>query len=211
MELVPGQELELRIDSLSSEGDGIARSDGRVVFVPLAAPGDRLRARVRRVEPRWARAELLEVLAAGPERREPPCPYFARCGGCAWLHLSEKAQAQARIDRVREALRRIGGLPDPPPVEYLASPLALGYRARARFASDGENVGLRRRGARDVVDIERCAVLTPEAQRSLEALRRRQPPPGEYEVRGFGPVAEVAGHGYRVGPGSFFQANAALW
>ncbi len=76
-----GSEVELRIETLAAGGDGVGRSDGRVVFVARTAPGDRIRARLVRVHPRYAHAELISVLEPGPHRRESPCPYFGRGGG----------------------------------------------------------------------------------------------------------------------------------
>jgi 23S rRNA (uracil1939-C5)-methyltransferase len=219
----PGARVELAIERLTAGGDGLARLDGRATFVPLTAPGDRVRAELVEVKPRFARARLLEVLEPGPARREVACAYFGRCGGCDWLHIDEAAQRAARAEILRDALVRIGKLDALPEFETLASPRSVGYRARARVACEGGRIGFRARGSREVVDIERCLVLDPGAQSQLEALRARtqRKRPGarsepqasvvshaqEVEVRGFG--FEAAG--LRVSPGSFFQANAALW
>jgi len=92
LKLAPGDEIELSIERLAAGGDGVGHSDGLAVFVARAAPGDRLRVRVSESQPRFARAEIAAVLVPGPARREPPCPYYARCGGCSWLHLDEVAQ-----------------------------------------------------------------------------------------------------------------------
>jgi len=93
---VPGACFELRIERLTAGGDGLARLDGRATFVPLTAPGDRVRAEVVEVRPRYARARLLEVLEPGPARRSVECPYFTRCGGCDWLHMEDAALREAR-------------------------------------------------------------------------------------------------------------------
>jgi len=207
----PGEELELSIESLAAGGDGVARADGLAVFVPRSAPGDRVRARVTDSRPRFARAEIVEVLAPGPARREPPCPYYGRCGGCDWLHLDEAEQLRARAAIAREALARIGGIAALPELELVASPRALGYRARARVAYEPGRVGFRSRGSREVVDVERCAVLEPAAQSALDALRRAPPRgSGERELRGRDAL-EVGGRRLSLPPGAFFQANAALW
>jgi 23S rRNA (uracil1939-C5)-methyltransferase len=205
----PEERLELRIERLVGGGAGVGRTAGGLVaFVEASAPGDRVRARVIERRPRFVRAEIDELLEAGPGRRPPPCPLFLRCGGCDWLHLTEEAQVAARERILCDALSRIGRFAELPPVEHLRSPRGLAYRARARVVRDGARVGFRARRSHEVVDVEHCAVLDPGAQAQLSALRE-QPMPGkdEREVRGFADRAL----GLRVSPGAFFQANAALW
>jgi 23S rRNA (uracil1939-C5)-methyltransferase len=208
----PGDTLELEIERLAAGGDGIAHVDGLTVFVPLAAPGDRVRARVVRVQPRFARAEIEAVLAPGPGRREPPCPYYGRCGGCTWLHLDEAEQGRARVAIAREALQRIGGVTELPEIEHVASPAALAYRSRARIAWDRGKVGFRARASREVVDVERCAVLDSATETELAHFRAQRPRGhGEREIRGHAEAVVVAGRRLAVGPSAFFQANRSLW
>ena len=207
-----GDVVELAIERLAAGGDGIAHLDGLTVFVPLAAPGDRVRARVVNVQPRFARAEIESVLTPGPGRREAPCPYYGQCGGCSWLHLDEAEQARARDAIAREALERIGGVTALPPIEHMSSPVALAYRSRARIAWERRKVGFRARASREVVDVERCAVLDPATETQLAHLRGSPPRGhGEREIRGYGEAVVVAGRRLAVGPSAFFQANRALW
>jgi 23S rRNA (uracil1939-C5)-methyltransferase len=203
------ERVELRIDALAAGGDGVGRSDGRVVFVPATAPGDRVQARVVSSRKRFSRARLERVIEPGPARRASPCPYADRCGGCAWIHVSEDAQREARLSIVRDAFARIGGIRELPELEWLGSPRALGYRSRARVARANGRVGFRERGSREIVDVEKCAVLDAATQAELVRLRGETPPEfaDEVEIRGF---ADRAGE-LRVGAGAFFQANAALW
>jgi 23S rRNA (uracil1939-C5)-methyltransferase len=207
-----GEERDLAIERLAAGGDGVAHLDGLAVFVPRAAPGDRVRARITRVERRFARAEIEAVLTPGPARREPPCPYYARCGGCSWLHVDEAEQSRARVAIVREALERIARATDLPAIEQVPSPVALAYRSRARIAHAGGRVGFRARGSHEVVDVERCAVL--DAATETELARARARPPrgeGELEIRGYGERLEVGGREFAVGASAFFQANRPLW
>ncbi len=207
-----GAEFDLRIESLATGGEGVGRHAGLVVFVPLAAPGDELRVRVTQAKRRWARAEITSVLEPGPHRRKAACSYYARCGGCDWMHIDEGEQSRARVEIVCEVLRRIGGLTELPQVEHVSSPRAFVYRARARVAHEGGRVGFRGRASRELVDVERCAVLNPGAQRVLAALRADPPPGrGEREISSYSRELRVGRRVYRIGPGAFFQANAALW
>ena len=200
------------IERLAAGGDGIARVDGLTVFVPRAAPGDRVRARITRVERRFARAEIEAVLTPGPARREPPCPYYGRCGGCSWLHLDEAEQSRARVVIVREALQRIARVESLPEIERVASPTALAYRSRARVAYERGRVGFRARASHEIVDVEQCAVLDSATETELARVRARPPRgSGELEIRGYGERLEIAGRVLAVGPSAFFQANRPLW
>jgi 23S rRNA (uracil1939-C5)-methyltransferase len=210
-----GECVELVIDSLAAGGDGVGRADGRVLFVPRTAPGDRVRVELVSQKRRFAHARLVELLEPGPGRREPPCRYAERCGGCAWLHLEESVQERARCAAVRDALQRIAGLSELPEIEEIASPLSLGYRSRARLAFAPGRLGFRAAGSHEVVDVARCAVLDEPTQAQLTALRSRLSRlprgGGEVEIRGFDSVVRVGDHTYQVEPGAFFQPNGALW
>src|ERR687883_1810433 len=107
-------ELELEIDSLAYGGNGVARLNGFVVFVRRGLPGDRVRARVTKVQRRHAEALATEVLAPGPERVDAPCAHYPAGGGCRFQDVAYEAQVAAKEEQVRDALRRLGGTPEPP-------------------------------------------------------------------------------------------------
>ena len=118
-------------------GDGLARWRGLPVFVPQAAPGDVVVARITERRPSYARAEIEEVKAPGPLRREAPCPFYDRCGGCQLQHIEDGEQFGLKAAATEETLRRLGGI-DParlaacrfePPV----AERAWGYRLRAQI------------------------------------------------------------------------------
>src|ERR687892_1439667 len=111
------QELELHVDSLAYGGNGVARLNGFVVFVRRGLPGDTVRARVTKVQRRHAEALATEVLRPGPLRVEAPCQHYPTCGGCRFQDLAYEAQVESKARQVADALRRIGGLVDPPPPE----------------------------------------------------------------------------------------------
>src|SRR5580704_6655799 len=97
--------LELEITDLARAGAGVARDpSGRVVFVPLTAPGDRVRAQVVDADKRYAQAILLEVLKPSPLRAQAPCTVFGRCGGCQWQHISYELQWKTKRGGVLHAL-----------------------------------------------------------------------------------------------------------
>ena len=100
---------DVTIDSIAAGGDGVGRSDGRVVFVPRSAPGDVARLRLT-AKARFARGEIVDLLQRSTERVEPPCPHYTneRCGGCQLQHLAYNAQLVAKGRIVVETLARIG-------------------------------------------------------------------------------------------------------
>ncbi len=175
---------ELRIDGLAAGGDGVGRdADGRVVFVPFAAPGDRLRVRVVEERARFARAEIDAVVEASADRVTPPCPVFGTCGGCAWQHLRYDAQVDAKRAIVRDALARIGKLADVPALGFTASPAAYGYRGRARVRVEHGQVGFRQRRSHALCPVTACPLLVPELDAALGAMATAPPSPdGDWEL-----------------------------
>jgi len=135
-----GDEVELEIEKLVAGGDGFVRVEGLPVFVARSAPGDRLRIRVLQRKPDYARGEVIAVLRPSPERREAPCPYFERCGGCDLQHLQDDAQVRHKVAATRETLERLGGLAWPETVNVIAGPM-WGYRLRARLHLEAAAAG----------------------------------------------------------------------
>src|SRR5215813_1487157 len=144
-------------------------------MVALAAPGDRLRVRFDRVKGSVAFASIVEILEPSPLRVEPPCPYFGRCGGCDFQQLNYEAQLDAKVEIVRDCLRRIGGIENVPEFEITRAPNEWRYRARAQwqYDSDRRRLGYFEGNSHRVCDVAECAVLVPELQSELEALRER--------------------------------------
>jgi 23S rRNA (uracil1939-C5)-methyltransferase len=157
--------LEATIDGFTHGGEGVARVEGKAVFVPGTIPGERVRLRVTDDRKRWARAELVEVLDPSPDRVAPPCPYVPACGGCDLQHVRPDAQRPLKTRVVREQLERLGGLTDPPVAGCLPVGPDTGYRTHAQLhaAPDGR-LGFHRAGSHDVVPIDRCLVLADAAQ-----------------------------------------------
>jgi 23S rRNA (uracil1939-C5)-methyltransferase len=122
------------VRALAAGGAGVADlPDGRVVFVQRTAPGDRARIRVEKSRPRWAEGTLVRLLEAAPERVEPPCTFYDRCGGCRLQHVPYPLQLEWKRRFVADALERIGGLPGTVVQSVVPSPRAYGYRSRVTF------------------------------------------------------------------------------
>lgn len=231
--------LRLRPERFAAGGEAIAHGpDGRIVFVRGGLPGDEVDAVVVSESDGWSRAVVERVVVGGPDRVDAPCPRrHEGCGGCDWQHLAPSAQLAAKVEVVRDALRRTGGLPDAT-VTAGASVPAFGYRTTLRLVGDADGRASFREDRSDVaVPASGCLVahenllpvidavrITPGAELTLRtsaatgeitALRRHRTD----EVRGLprsvrtGARAylheEVAGHRLRVSAASFFQSGPA--
>jgi 23S rRNA (uracil1939-C5)-methyltransferase len=160
--------LDLAVEKLVPGGEGLARHQGKVIFVPGALPGEQVRARLVESRKDYARAEVEAVLRPSPDRISPPCPLAGRCGGCDWQHLSHEAQLRHKVSLVADALRRLGGLEWPGLAIEAGSP--WGYRNRARLhPAGGGRLGFKERGGSAVIAAAACPVADP----ALEALLAR--------------------------------------
>ena len=159
-----------RIEGYSSEGLGIARIDGQVVFVHGAVRGELCRILVMKVLKNAAFGKVTELLEPSPERREPDCPYYGRCGGCDFRHLSYREELWAKRQRVQDALTRLGGS-DVEVEEILGAADPLYYRNKSQYPVSAGKVGFYRARTHDVVDIERCLIQKPQADAAAAALR----------------------------------------
>ena len=165
--------LEVSVERILPGGLGLAHADGRTLMVALSAPGDRLRVRIDRVKGNVAFASIVEVLEPSPQRVEPPCPYFGRCGGCDFQQLTYEAQLAAKVEIIRDCLRRIGGIDNVADFNITPAPHEWHYRARAQWQYDSirKRLGYFEANSRRVCDVAECAVLVPELQAQLEWLR----------------------------------------
>jgi 23S rRNA (uracil1939-C5)-methyltransferase len=168
-----GADILVEISALAPGGDAVGRqlggaAEGRVTFVPLAAPGELVRARLVRTRARVAWAELIGVERASPTRVVPPCPLFGRCGGCQWQHVEAAEQRRAKGAFVSRALGIEVGEARPVGPDY-------GYRERARLSvarGAGQTaIGFSARRTHEVVDVPACLLLVPPLARALPLIR----------------------------------------
>ncbi len=168
--------LDAEVEKLVAGGDGLARYDGVPIFVPLSAPGDRLRLRIVERRSSYARAEIVEILEAGPDRRKPPCDHFENCGGCSLQHLEDEAQTRWKVSAAQETLERLGGIVlDMPQRVVRGDPWH--YRLRTQLQLEGEagsaSVGYFARGSHELVSVRTCPVLADPLEEFVIGLARR--------------------------------------
>ncbi len=149
---------------LAHDGRGIARIDGKTVFIDGALPGERVRLRIFKRRRQWDEAGLVQVLTASPDRVEPPCAHFGICGGCSLQHLAPSAQLVAKERQLLETLERIGRVRPERVLEPLQGP-AWSYRRRARLGvkyvrKKGRVLaGFRERETPYLADLRHCEIL----------------------------------------------------
>jgi 23S rRNA (uracil1939-C5)-methyltransferase len=167
-------DIDVRIEKIVAGGDGLARHEGRVIFVPGTAPGERHRVRSLREKTDYVRAVSVEILESSPERRAPPCPYYESCGGCRLMHLRPEAQLEAKRRILLEGVERGTRAPYEGPLA-LHSAKDVEYRNRLRFhvafVGNKPISGFRRRESHEIVDIERCLLGTETVNRAWQRVR----------------------------------------
>ena len=205
------EQVRLRVGDVAFGGEGVARLDDFVVFVPFTAPGEVVEAELTEIKKRFARGRLLRVIEASPERVEPPCPYFGQCGGCQYQHLAYQAQLDLKHKQVCDLFQRIGEMDPHLVAPVMPCPEPFGYRNRIMVRTQWDkprqclNLGFLRADNRLVVDIEECKIAEPAINQQLKAVRANPPPKGGLKV-----VLRIAPEGWDVPPDSFFQNNFFL-
>jgi len=185
---------EASIVDLTHEGRGVARLDGKAVFVADALPGERVVLRRLRRHRKFDEAVLETVLEASPDRVAAPCPHFGSCGGCSLQHLAPAAQLAFKQSQLLENLARLGGVEPATVLEPLGGPV-WNYRRRARLgikfvARKGRVlVGFRERAAPFVADLHECRILAPPLDRLMDPLAALV---GSLDIAARVPQAELA-------------------
>src|SRR4030095_8314744 len=163
--------VDLKIEDIAFGGKGVGREQGKAVFVPYTIEGEMVSAEIVREKKQFAEAELVEVKQSSPNRVAPHCPYFGRCGGCAYQHIDYEHQLAIKWRQVREALQRIGKLKDVPMRPIVPSSRQYAYRNRITVHAQDGAVGFFRRDSHSLLDIERCPISRDEVNRELAELR----------------------------------------
>jgi 23S rRNA (uracil1939-C5)-methyltransferase len=168
--------VELDVDSLAYGGNGVARLNGFVVFVRRGLPGDRVRARVTKVKRGFAEALAVDVVDPSAQRVEAPCVHYPACGGCRFQDLAYERQVAEKEAQVGDALRRIGGIAEPPLEPILPAESQFHYRNKLEYSftrtPSGPALGFHKAGRWDeVLEIERCWLTTDLGNAIRNAVR----------------------------------------
>jgi 23S rRNA (uracil1939-C5)-methyltransferase len=166
---------DLTIDALGAGGDGVARrADGAAVFIPLSAPGDVVRASLRKDREGYWRGQIREILRPGASRAQPPCPHYGWCGGCALQHINQDAYRRFKHDMLDHALQKAEIT-----AAEMAAPIFIspGTRRRATFSAfnTGKHVvvGFNERRSDKILEVPECRIVQPSMRVLMNAIRDR--------------------------------------
>jgi tRNA/tmRNA/rRNA uracil-C5-methylase (TrmA/RlmC/RlmD family) len=187
--------VDLKIEDVAFGGKGVARENGKAVFIPFTIDGELVSAKITREKKQFAEAEVVDLRKTSPHRVEPPCPYFGQCGGCAYQHIDYAHQLTIKSRQVHDVLQRIGKLKNVPMRSIIPSPLQYAYRNRITVHAENGVIGYFRRDSHRLIDVERCPIAMDEVNRELAALRSQDVRDGHYTLRA------------RSGPRVFSQTN----
>ena len=182
------------VEGYSSEGLGIVRLDGAVVFVPRAVRGETIDLKITKVMKTAAAGEIVKIKKSSPERTKPECPYFGVCGGCDFQHLSYAEELWAKRQRVQDALTRLGGT-DLQVEEILGAKNPLHYRNKSQYPVGGDgSIGFYKGRTHAVVAVDRCMIQTEQSDATARAVgewMRRYKVPAYDERTGKGLIRHV--------------------
>ncbi len=168
--LIENQTYTGVVEGYSSDGQGIVRLDGAVVFVPRAVRGETIDLRITKVMKTAAAGQIVKIRKASPERAEPECPYFGRCGGCDFQHVTYAEELWAKRQRVQDALERLGGT-SLQVEEILGAKDPTHYRNKSQYpvGADGA-IGFYRARSHQVVPVQRCLIQSEVSDRTAQAV-----------------------------------------
>ena len=167
--------IEVTVEKVIYGGAGLARHEGKVVFLPFTAAGDRVKARIVEQKKNFLRASVVEILEPGPGRQVPPCPHFGSCGGCQWQHLEYSRQLEAKRAILEEIFHHRFPETRNLKIDMKGCPEPFGYRSRARIQmrgfGDNSKIGFFQFHAHDVEDVESCPLFLPLLNTALKSIR----------------------------------------
>ncbi len=163
------QTLEVTVESLSSQGMGVARHQGLVIFVVGGVPGDYLKIQITKLKKRMADASIQQVMKASDWRQRPECPSFGVCGGCSWQHIKYEYQLTAKQEILHQQLLRIGKI-QAPIQPIVPSPRPFYYRNRIQLQHGQFGVGYFKRQGHEIIPITNCAIARPELNEVIKEI-----------------------------------------
>jgi len=172
-----GQELVLRIEGLTHQGEGVGRSEGQVIFVAGALPGELIRAQVVEVKSKLLRGQLIEVLETSEQRINPDCRYLDQCGGCNLQHAQYEEQLRLKQQIVKQALQRIGRLPADKVNQTMGMPDPWRYRNKIEVHVEAQIkkgqilLGYYQPSSHQVTEIEDCLLIPTGLRNILDDIR----------------------------------------
>ncbi|MCH5186096.1 MAG: 23S rRNA (uracil(1939)-C(5))-methyltransferase RlmD [Oscillospiraceae bacterium] len=156
------KEYYAEIESVSNDGNGVAHIDGFTVFVPMCADGDKLKIKIVKVKDTYAFGRIEEIITPSPYRREPICPHYKRCGGCNLMHIDYGKQLEIKLNSVKNALSRIGGIDGNIVSDIIGMENPYHYRNKMVFPVDivagKTEFGFYANRSHDLIPVDKCFI-----------------------------------------------------
>ena len=195
--------VQVKLIDMAHGGEAVGRLDNRVIFASLGLPGETVEVEIESSKKNFLRGRVKKVVDPSPNRVQPRCEYFGRCGGCQWQHIEYQKQLQLKRQIVIDQLRRVGKLEGVDVRPVIGADDPWHYRNNARFAVDGRSGSVGFVGARShqVQDIDNCHLVHPHINEVLAALRGRvgEAPGAPAPQGGFEAGQVVVRHGLHTG------------
>ena len=161
---------KLRIEKLIPGGDGLARYNGKVIFIPGVLPDEIADVEITSEKKSFSRGRCLKLHSRSPERTEPVCPLYGKCGGCNMQHLQYEYQLEIKTGFLRELFQKFAKMDLPEDFEFIPSP-PYGYRQRIQIHSDKKSLGFKGRFSDRIVSINHCPILVDSLNNCLPHLK----------------------------------------
>jgi len=169
------KKVKVHIESTAFKGYGVARINGKVVFVPYTVAGDEAWIEIVEEKKKYSMGRLIQIIEPSHWRTNPPCPYFGTCGGCQWQHINDSVQGELKKKILEDLLERLGRVREVPPITIFPSPQSYGYRARTQLKVEGKALGYYQEKSHRIVDIQECLIAHPLINQMLSLVRKKMP------------------------------------
>lgn len=159
----------LQIFDLSYDGSGVAKSGGKIIFVPKTLPGEIVEAEIVQTHAKFSLAECKKVIKSSPLRIEPKCPHFAICGGCGFQHCAYAAEQNFKLETLKKELYKIGFSGQ---IDFIESPNRFAYRNKIKLEIRGGKVGYFKAKTRDFFEVKSCPIANENVAKAMESVKR---------------------------------------
>lgn len=175
--LKKNQTVQLTIEDLTHEGNGVGKVDGYPIFIPLALPGEIADVKVVKVNKKFSFGKLLKVHEPSPARVTPPCNVYYKCGGCQLQHMSYEMQCEMKRNQVKNVMQKIAHLPDVPVHPVLGMENPWRYRNKIQIPVGEKDGGLitgfyQQRSHHIIEDMDTCIIQDELGDHIVAAVRK---------------------------------------
>jgi len=210
-QLKPGSRHVVTVQDVAFGGEGVARLEEFVIFVPFVITGEEVEVELTEVKKKFGRANLVRVIKPSPLRVKPECQYYMECGGCQYQHISYTGQLEFKRKQIADLFQRLGNIAPELVAPVIPCPQPYGYRNRIMIRSQWNgrlkklHIGYVAQDSRFVVDVDECKIAEKALSDQIPEVRANPPPKGGLKV-----VLRIPPEGWHVPDHSFFQNNFFL-